>query len=502
MRPAHPVTFIVPSPFLNQQGYPRKPTVAEQRDLQEMYGARIIIDGFDYAAKPRKIPGLVVHLVENAEGLRDYSGDQNFFDGRGRLYRKLLDNKWAEYELLQTIDPTVMPQSILATTLLQRSQCLSELQQQSRLLVSDFIASKTKNFTDGEKKQIRIFIKTFLNASQKFFKQGAFIKYIREFGTREVDGLTHTPEADPAVMTESFCSELERLKTKLNPRARKWLCPSLRSAIQDSRRASLHIVSFLLEDPSEIMVQEKLDIAVTRDGTLAEARIDFGSSGVLLGNLRWGYDVDVEYKMRASEYFQKLWEKFPPAAKKLFGGADIVFLKNGSMKIIEFNFGCESGFLDAAQLIVPGNVFASKILGHPTPLIERLEALIKMPARAQVRELSKLIPRTKKDSETHYSLRDLHLPDVFLYIRDRMIEEWLKAPHRGEAKRLSQRFRYLARSQQKRIEDPAVRKLILDMARFGSEALLEFLNKQRHNKTPKRQESSWYDSSSPSASRL
>jgi hypothetical protein len=465
-----------------------------------MYGAPIIIDGFDYAEKPRKISGLVIHLVENAEGIRDYVGDENFFDGRGPLYRKLIDNKWAEYELISAIDPDVMPTSMLATTILRQSKRSTLLQNQTRKLLQSFLKSKQTQIDSVTKKQIEQLLNHFFLLTNETFRDGAFIKYIREFGTREVGGLTHTPEADATAIAVAFCTELEKIKSQLIGRARAWMSPRLKDAIQDSRQAAVHIVSFLIEDPTQIMAQQKLNIAVTRDGTLAEARIDFGSSGVLLGNLRWGYDVDVGYKMRASAYFQNLWRKFPPELKNLFGGADIVFLRDGSMKIIEFNFGCESGFLDAAQLIVPGNVFISKALGQPTPLIQRLEALIEMPARQQARELSKLIPRTKKDSETHYSLRDLHLPDVFLYMRDRMIEEWLKSPSKSEARLLSRRLRFLAQSQQRRIKDPAVKKLILDMARFGSEALLEFLSKGRKNQKSSPRESLWFDSSSLSAS--
>lgn len=498
-QPKH-VTLIVPSPFLNRRGEPRRPTVKERRELEQMYGAPIIIDGFDYAQKPRKISGLVVHLVENREGLRDYFGDENFFDGRGRLYRELLDDKWAEYKLFNAIDPDVMPTSYLATTLLKTKRTQG-LRRQTRSALKKFLQSKNSQVDEATKQCIQQLLSTFFALVNKTFPDGAFIKYIREFGTREVGGLTHTPEANAEELTHAFCTELEKIKARLNGRARAWMSARLKEAVQDSRLAAVHIVSFLIEDPTQIMVQQKLDIAVTRDGTLAEARIDFGATGALLGNLRWGYDVDVGYKIRAISYFQNLWQKFPADLKKLFGGADVVFLKDGSMKIIEFNFGCESGFLDPAQLIIPGNVFISKVIGQPTPLIARLEALIAMPARAQVKELSKLIPRTKKDSETHFSLHDLHLPDVFLYIRDRMIEEWLKKPSRAEARHLSRRFRYLALSQQKRIEDPEVRKLVLDMARFGAEALLEFSSKGRNNRTSLHQESLWFDSSSLFASR-
>lgn len=443
-----------------------------------MYGAPIIVDGFDYARKPRKIPGLVVHLVENAEGLRDYQGERNFFDGRGRLYRRLLDNKWAEFEMIRKIDPSVMPATDLAATLVKKSPRAQALRRRLNVFLNDFLKSK-KEIDPAVKKQIAELLQIFFAIGRQAFPNGAFIKYIREFGTREVGQVTEIPNVDPGKMTDVFLEELEKIKSRLVGNGRRWLSPSLRELIQDSRTAALHIVSFLIYDPKQIMVQEKLDIAVARDGTLAEVRIDFSSTGALVSHLRWGYDVGVDYKIRAQIYFQNLWRKFPPDLKKLFGGADVVFLKDGSMKIIEFNFGCESGFLDAAQMIVPGNAFVSKILGRPTPLIARLENLIKMAPKAQVRELSKLIPKIKRDDETHYSLRDLHLPDVFLYIRDRMIEDWLKNPSRSEARRLSRLFRFLAQSQQKRIHDPQLRKLILDMARFGTEALLEFSRKHR-----------------------
>src|SRR5256885_905594 len=91
------ITIIALSPLKNENGEPRKPTTSERRDLEELYGAHLIFDGFDNAT--RNIPGLVIHLVENRSGIKAYRGDVNLFDGRSKIYREMCDNKWAEYPL-------------------------------------------------------------------------------------------------------------------------------------------------------------------------------------------------------------------------------------------------------------------------------------------------------------------------------------------------------------------------------------------------------------------
>lgn len=462
------MTLIVPSPFENRQGNLRRPTRRERQRLEEIYGAPIIIDGFDYAKKPRHIRGLAVHLVENRQGLRDYRGDVNLFDGRSQLYRELLDDKWREYEVISRIDRNIMPKTILAAHLMKNSTAFRQAQKNLRQALE-----ARCNVGAAAERLLQIF---FRQVNRRFPK-GAFIKYIREYRTCEADQLTYTPHADAQNLAAVFSKHIGRPKS--------WI-----KAVKESKIAAVHIVGFLLSDPSQIMVQQKLNIAKTRDGTLAEVRVDFGSKGPIIANVRWGYDFEWEYNQKAFQFFQSFWERWPPELQRQFGGADVVFLKNGGMKIIEFNFGSESGFMDAAQLIIPGNLFVSQILGRPTALIAHLEKLVAMPTSDQIRELSKLIPRTKRDDETHLSLRDLHLGDVWIYLRDRLVENWMKRPTPAGARRLSVRLQTLAKSQIHRIEDERTKQLILDMARFGTEAMLDFLNKERKKKLL--QENSWF----------
>jgi hypothetical protein len=420
----------------------RCPTRQERRELKQIYGAPVIIDGFDYAKKPRHISGLVVHLVENRQGINDYVGDGNLFDGRNSLYRRLLDNKWAEYKIICKVDPEIMPKTILASEIFRR-----------RHLKKPNLENVTK------------LLELFFEQVKINFPRGAFIKYIREYRTCEAGQLIHTPEANPRSIAEIYMRETKKFKSQ--------------KARRDCSIAAVQLVHFLIHDPKQIMVQEKLDIARMRDGSPAEVRVDFCSLGPIIANVRWSYDVEIDYNREAFEFFQSFWQTWPPDLKKQFGGADVAFLKNGKMKIIEFNFGSESGFMDATQLIIPGNLFVSKILGHPTPLIDYLERLVTMSTSQQIAELSNLLPRTKRDDENHYSLRDLHLGDVWIYLRDRLVEEWMKEPSAKSARLLSRRLHRLAKSQLPRIPDEKTRKLILDMARFGNEAMLEFLAKRR-----------------------
>jgi hypothetical protein len=193
--------------------------------------------------------------------------------------------------------------------------------------------------------------------------------------------------------------------------------------------------------------------------------------------LRWGYDVAIDYKGKALEHFREFWDHASPEVRGLTGGADVAILEDGAVTIIEFNFGNDSAFVDAQKELIPANQFLSALLGRPTPLIEKLEALVHADERAQSEFLTSTIPRAKGLKEENRSLRDMYLPDAFQYLRDRMIEEWLNSPSAAAADALTARFRYLADQQLSRIEDEAFRREIAAMADFGTDYLRERLSR-------------------------
>ena len=274
--------------------------------------------------------------------------------------------------------------------------------------------------------------------------------------------------------------ELERAKQQLKKLPAKFSNAEFLGLLNEKDLSSVNLVRSLLLDPIEIMVQEKLSLAKTRDGTLAEVRVDFTSLGPINATLRWGYDVAIDYQNRAMEFFKDFIAKASPQVKKLSGGADIVFLTDGSLRIIEFNFGSDSGFAYAGELMIPGNLFVSKILGRPTPLIQQLETLVTANFKEQVEYLSKTKPEFKKDGVENLSPRDMYLPDAYQYLRDRMIENWLDNPTPEEAARLSERFRKLVKSQLARIEDTKAKDAIEQMARYGTEFITERLRSRMH----------------------
>jgi hypothetical protein len=235
--------------------------------------------------------------------------------------------------------------------------------------------------------------------------------------------------------------------------------------------ASVHLVNGLLYSPNEVMAQEKLNIAKTRDRLRAEVRVDFTKFGPINAVLRWSYDVGLDYQKNAMDFFKKFWARVPPEQRMISGGADIAILEDGSVKIIEFNVGNESDYMSPQEVPITANIFISRLLGEPTPLIQKLELLVMANERAQVQYLSTTRTQLKHYLDRDKTIDDVDLADVIQYLRDRMIQNWISDPNGLSADQLTDRIERLADSQLGRIHDLKSQRAIKDLARFARDYL-------------------------------
>jgi hypothetical protein len=281
--------------------------------------------------------------------------------------------------------------------------------------------------------------------------------------------LIHTPEVRAKALALTFIRELEMALGTYTRAVTSFLSPALQKQLNANEISAVYLISSLLRGSKEIMVQKKVKIARTRDGTLAEVRLDFATRGALNASLRWSYDVGIDYRERALKFFRELWNRAPPAFRLLSGGADLVFLEDGSVRLLELNLGGDSGFMHAVDGAIAANLMVSNLLKRPTPLIARLNAVALASLEDQIAYLKTTIPRIKALEELHTSIDQMYLPDVIQYLRDAMIEHWLKNPTRAQAHQLSARFQAWVHALQNSITDRETRKLLDDMVRFGED---------------------------------
>ena len=483
-KPTPNITIVMEPSHVGPRGGFVPFTPRQLKNLEALYGARIVADNANAQIpnEPKKFKGILIHFIDNIVGLKKYQGEINVFQNRSRLYQSVLDNKWAEYEIARQAGPEFMPESRLSSDIIE-NYTQREAYRETRVALAQaldrYVSGKgTYSLPNETRDQVQTLLSHFLAATELAFPKGSFIKYIKERQTGDRGQTIRTPEASAQKLAEEFMNELERAKKESSRAVKKFSNPSFLELLNEKDLSSVNLVRSLVLKPTDIFAQEKLSLAKTRDGTLAEVRIDFTSIGPINATLRWGYDVSIDYQNRAMEFFKSFIAKAPESVKSLSGGADIVFLNDGSLRIIEFNFGSDSGFAYSGELMIPGNLFVSKILESPTPLIERLEKLVYASLKDQIKYLSETKPEFKKDNVENQSPRDMYLPDAFQYLRDRLIEDWLENPTRTQGDKLIERFSVLARSQAKRITDPTTKNAIEQMARYGADFINERLQAQ------------------------
>jgi len=401
------------------------------RDLNDLFGVPVVFVHGPAPAEPRKLPGTVIHIGASRELARHVVGDKNpmVIDPSSGVE----DNKWAEYQMIRGVDPTAIPESING---------------------SELAAKPEGRAIPGQAEATRM-VREFFERARQQFPEGAFVKHSAEAGTADDGGLIMTFKTKPEDIALKFAREMKAIsKRKLHALLAGG---ELDKETLDSLSSYSRFVLGLALDPARIFVQRKVEIQKTSDGYNKEIRVDFVAGRAVNAHNRWSLEYIPAELQKAVDFVNRFFDKAPPHVRALSGGADVIFLAGGSLVFMELNVGSQSAYMDARDLILPGNLLVSKIKGYPTPLIERLERAHRMDFRGQMEFLRGLKVRNAH-YDYHRHLGDLHLYDALVYLRNRAIDD-LPRPADARSKRhVMDLISGLTASQMHRVRDDEVKK--------------------------------------------
>ena len=386
--------------------------------LEFMFGAKLVfVKAGELTVRG---PGVALHPGDAPLLANAYRGEINPHIGYERLHGTL--NKLTEYEFAESVAPGSMPKTLRASDVFQ----LTATDRADANAM--YILLQQGRYKGRDVKRWAETVSDFLERVNETFPQGAFIKHVGEFATKDKHGQILSWTANPAKLVEQGFRHLARLHeqgvlTELS------LQESLNS---EPGAAAARFMHAFLRAPETILVQERLDLQFTDLGFPLEFRVDFLDGEAVRAETRHSREYYPEFAKAAMRFLNGFFAKAAPQYRYLSGGADVAILKNGKKASIEFNVGAESEYIDAgAGHPVLANLYLSKILGRPTPLIKALRAVAFRSVAEQavyLNKLDRILGRSRWGDFSNVS------EEAFRYMRDLKLEAWLKSPTRAAAR--------------------------------------------------------------------
>jgi hypothetical protein len=406
----------------------RRLSKKELDDLAELYGVPVRnFENHPKGEKPEKIPGVVVHL--GPQKLKQaYVGDFNPSLGDPDVLGFVDAQKWHEYLFARAVDPNVIPTTENVMSLIINDATFGQKRQHVIKLIDEYGELRSRANQTRVVAATTDLLKDFFEIVKQRFPGGAVIKYVKEAATGD-NGQVITTQSPVAILVETFMNDIHSAQRALPRKASHFDQKHFQEEIVTNDKSASLMVASLLLAPENIMVQQVVDFVKTRDGHPLEIRVDVLSGKTKNATLRRGLDYVPEAEKLATLYVSNFLARAPKSKwGRISGGFDVAFTivdKNGKpdieLAILDFNFGSESGFMDASDMVIAGNKFISQILGQSTPLLQKLEQVFHDGLQAQKRFLSEQKVRIPDYSQ---SVRDLGLLEAALYFRNRHLDEW------------------------------------------------------------------------------
>lgn len=389
--------------------------------LEFMYGAKIVFTG-DFAPGAPTVhgKGVALHPDLTPKLANVYRAEINPHMGYGRLHGSL--NKWNEYVFAESVMSGAMPRTLRATEL----QNALPSRQEAEAMLAKLERGELERADVSRWAEV---VSQFLSVAAREFPEGAFVKHVGEFATKDKNGQLMTWKADAKAIAKIGLRRIAKFRKRYE--GQNLSSVEVQEAINTSAGAEARFMYALLREPQSLLVQGKLDIALTDLGKPLEFRVDFVDGEAVRALGRHSTEFYPQEAELAKRFLTQFFAKAPAQYRYLSGGADVMFLKNGEMKFIEFNFGAQSEFIDAgAGYPVIPNIYMSNLLGEPTPLIRELNRLVNWPAAKQARYLLSLDRKLGKGKWGDYSGVSF---EAFHYLRNLRLVEWAKKPTREGA---------------------------------------------------------------------
>ncbi len=397
----------LPEPYMGNgpTGIPHLRSVIEQRGLTVVFegkrpsfpdleksltqffptGVKVLFSEELPPKERQRVNGVVLHIGAVPRFSHLIRGEVNPMLGWGRLHGRL--DKYNEALLAEKIAPGSMPETfgyraVEAVLANRRSEVLNKF--------------LTLNPADpGFSAAVRRLKQPLVDLLTDFFVQaenvagkGAFVKLRYEFQTGDKEGQITTSQTDRiSTHVNRFVDEYSLLAPHL-PKSGSGNVETIHRMLDlrlQSRSAKL--VDALVFNPHFLLFQRRLPIATDVFGNPVEFRVDFINGSAVTVNSRYSTAPALSELQEVRDFFSRNFENAPGKFRFLAGGADVIKLQDGSYKLIEFNFGGESGFLDFSGNPYSVASYISALTGRKAPIIEYTDRMVTETDPAKKRQL-------------------------------------------------------------------------------------------------------------------
>ncbi|MFI5362302.1 MAG: hypothetical protein ACHQ49_10065 [Elusimicrobiota bacterium] len=407
------VTIVLPDPRPADEK-----TIA---DNERLYGARLFYAGdLPDDASIVKLKGLVLHLAPSPKAFK-VVGDLTPLLGQGNLFARL--DKVTESEWVRSKDSAFMARGVTGQALIEkRKGDFKERRAKVRRLVREYLSGPDAGDSAERLAEITALVEEFFRLARKEFPQGAFMKNRGDYATRESGAMVTTFSSDPGEMAAAFLSDLDEAKDALG--GLPVGDPEMARRITEEAAAPTGVVYSLIASPGSILVQKKLDLEKNRRDELIEFRVDVLAGHIVNSRFRYGLDYRPDEEAEARKLVGNFLATLPEKEKYFSGGFDVAKRRDGRYTIIETNPGTNSSFLDAGMNPRLGNAALSALLGRPTPLMRKFEAVYKAGIERQAEFLKNL---TDSEDDEKASVREMEAYEAMEWFRERYVQDWRKA---------------------------------------------------------------------------
>ena len=395
-----------------------QPSPAAVRACELFYGSALVWAA-DHArgAPPVRSRGLGLHPGNTARTASAYRGRVNPHLGHGTLHGTL--DKWREYEFAESVMTGRMARTIRSADLAWWKEGESRrLVERARVAIEEARVARTGVIGADDRDLLRTLLGSWLAAVRSAFPRGAILKHRLGSGTGDASAQLDAA-SDPELVIARACESLVRVAPL---------------GFASSELLTRHFITapdvpamFLLDNlfrPEQIIVQERLALRLTRLGSPIEFRVDFLDGEPVQSHLRHTGEYYPEESRTAADAVRALFVRAPARYRYLAGGADVAIDSEGRARVIEFNFGAESYFMNAG---VFANYYAARVAGLPMPLLSLLERVFATPLATQ----RAFVERIGESALGHPEVDATY--GVFYWLRDRWLADLRDRSPRADA---------------------------------------------------------------------
>lgn len=399
---------------------------AERKLAEFLYGTKIVFVQERQGKPFLQGQGVALHLGYAPDLAIHYRGTANPY-----LHKPI--NKWEDYELVRSVDPGIMPETVRVDQWLAGQ----ELEKQRAVLaerVNDWLTDgKDHKWSRGLEEDLVDLIEDFFTAAKERFPKGGLVKNAYELKTGDKGRLMFFTR-DRKGWAQEFLVDARAAKKKMLTKA-ALKNVDFQEELYDSSRLGNKFLYMLLIEPSNGMLQATLEVGYTPLGKVNEFRVDFVDGEAIRAVPRYDYEYLPEQAQIAMDFVNRFFKKAQamghPQGHQC-GGADVIFTKDGTQRFIEFNTGGDSGFINPWRDPIDTATFMETLFGIRHPVMDVLRRVLTERVSDQVQFI-----KQSKDFFKKLGVVEDVLPEtqeiLIAWFRDTYVDQWKDSGDRSRS---------------------------------------------------------------------